>query len=91
MDRQFFMLLALIIVSTFCRGCTETVTVYWSKPGAGSAELQKDKELCESLQRAVGLNEKRIEKCLEAQGWWQVRQENKTAPKEASPELEPSE
>ncbi len=56
-------------------GCNQFVTVYWSKPGAGNAELQRDKDTCQSLQRAVGLDESRIEKCLEAQGWSKVRQE----------------
>ena len=56
-------------------GCNQVVAIYWAKPGAGNAELQKDKEKCQSLQRAVGLNEDRIEKCLEAQGWAPVRQE----------------
>ena len=56
-------------------GCTQFVTVYWSKPGAGNAELQRDKDECQSLQRAVGLDESRIEKCLVAKGWEQVSQE----------------
>ncbi len=60
-------------------GCNQVVTVYWSKPGAGNAELQKDEEECQSLQRAVGLNEDRIEKCLQAQGWSPVRQETEMA------------
>ena len=90
-DRKFLMLLALIILITFGGGCTNIVTVYWSKPGAGSADLQKDKELCQSLQRAVGLNEKRIEKCLEAQGWSPVRQEKEATDSEAASSLEPSE
>ena len=56
-------------------GCTQVVTLYWSKPGAGTAELLADKEECQALQRSVGLDEDRIEKCLEAQGWTPVRQE----------------
>ena len=58
-------------------GCSsKTVTIYWSKPGAGPDKLQHDKEECESLQRSVGLNEARIEKCLEAKGWVQVNKES---------------
>ncbi len=64
--------LALALLFTF--GCTQT-TVYWSKPGSGNADLLKDKEVCQSLQRSVGLSEERMEKCLEAQGWTPVRQE----------------
>ncbi len=57
-------------------GCSSsTVTIYWSKPGAGPDKLQQDKEECEALQRSVGLNETRIEKCLEAKGWVQVKKE----------------
>ena len=56
-------------------GCNQFVTVYWSKPGAGNAELQRDKDECQSLQRAVGLKGDRIEKCLEAKGWSQVKRE----------------
>jgi hypothetical protein len=42
-------------------------------------DLLEDKEECRSLQRSVGLNEERIEKCLEAQGWTPVRQEIESA------------
>jgi hypothetical protein len=72
-------LLAVGILIVLSFGCTQTVTIYWSKPGAGNAELQKDKEECQSLQRAVGLDEDRIEKCLEVQGWSPVRQETEAA------------
>ncbi|MDH5426957.1 MAG: hypothetical protein OEZ57_08865 [Nitrospirota bacterium] len=68
-----FLVVAVAIVLSL--GCMQTITVYWEKPGAGEAELQKDKEECQSLQRAVGLDENRIEKCLEVQGWVPVRQE----------------
>ena len=71
--------LALATVIALSLGCNQVVTVYWSKPGAGNTELQKDKEECQSLQRAVGLNEERIEKCLEAQGWSPVKQETEAA------------
>ncbi len=67
-----FVLVMCAIVSC---GCSQVVTVYWSKPGAGNAELQRDKDECQSLQRAVGLAESRIEKCLVAKGWEKVRQE----------------
>lgn len=66
--------LALVLALLFTFGCTQT-TVYWSKTGSGTSELLEDKEVCQSLQRSVGLNEERIEKCLEAQGWTPVRQE----------------
>ena len=65
----------LVLVMFLSLGCNQVVTIYWSKPGAGKEALQKDKEECQSLQRAVGLNEERIEKCLEAQGWSPVRTE----------------
>jgi len=71
--------LALATVIALSLGCNQVVTVYWSKPGAGNTELQKDKEECQALQRAVGLNEERIEKCLEAQGWSPVKQETEAA------------
>ncbi len=70
------MVLALVMFLSL--GCNQVVTIYWSKPGAGKEALQKDKEECQSLQRAVGLNEERIEKCLEAQGWSPVRKETET-------------
>jgi hypothetical protein len=69
------MFFALVLIMSLSLGCSQVVTIYWSKPGAGNAELDKDREECQSLQRAVGLNEERIEKCLEAQGWTPVRQE----------------
>lgn len=71
--------LVVVTIGMLSLGCNQVVTVYWSKPGAGNAQLQGDKEECQSLQRAAGLNEERIEKCLEAQGWIQVRQEIKSA------------
>lgn len=67
--------LVVVMATVLSLGCMQTVTVYWEKPGAGAEELQKDKEECQSLQRAVGLDENRIEKCLEVQGWVPVRQE----------------
>lgn len=70
-------------------GCfSNTVTIYWSKPEAGPAELKRDKEICEGLQRAAGLNEERIEKCLEAKGWSQVKRETNTEPEEESKQSE---
>lgn len=73
------LVLVVVTIGMLSLGCNQVVTVYWSKPGAGNAKLQRDKEECQSLQRAVGLNEERIEKCLEAQGWTQVRQEIESA------------
>jgi hypothetical protein len=80
-DRSPLKILALVLVTIgmLSLGCNQVVTVHWSKPGAGNAKLQEDKEECQSLQRAVGLNEERIEKCLEAQGWSPVRQEIESA------------
>ena len=74
LNRKCEKVLALVLALIFTFGCTQT-TVYWSKPGSGNADLLEDKEVCQSLQRSVGLNEERIEKCLEAQGWTPVRQE----------------
>ncbi len=65
----------LVVVGLLFLGCNQVVTLYWSKPGAGHAQLQLDKEECQSLQRTAGLDENRIEKCLEAKGWSQVRRE----------------
>jgi hypothetical protein len=78
---SFLKILGLVVVTIgmLSLGCNQVVTVYWSKPGAGNAKLLEDKEVCQSLQRAVGLNEERIEKCLEAQGWSPVRQEIQSA------------
>lgn len=70
--------LALALALIFTIGCTQT-TIYWSKPGSGNADLLEDKEVCQSLQRSVGLNEEHIEKCLEAQGWTPVIQEIESA------------
>ncbi len=73
--RDWVTFLALATLIALSLGCNQVVTVYWSKPGAGAAELLEDREECQSLQRAVGLNEDRIEKCLEVQGWSPVRKE----------------
>jgi len=70
--------LALALALIFTIGCTQT-TIHWSKPGSGNADLLEDKEVCQSLQRSVGLNEERIDKCLEAQGWTPVKQEIESA------------
>ena len=89
LTREFIQFLILaIMVMALSFGCNSVVTIYWSKPGAGKAELLKDKDECQSLQRAVGLNEERIDKCLEAQGWSPVRQETETATPEAEPEID---
>ena len=76
-DRKSLMMLGLGISTlvVLSLGCNQVVTIYWEKLGAGNAQLLQDKEECQSLQRAVGLNEERIEKCLEAKGWTPVRQE----------------
>jgi len=81
-DRKFLMMRGLVIVmlGVLSLGCNQIVTIYWAKPGAGNVELQKDKEECQSLQRAVGLSEERIDQCLEAKGWNPVRQERESAP-----------
>ena len=70
--RGFWRILALGMMGLLLvnGGCTSTV--YRSKPGAGDAEFQKDKQECQALQRAAGVNEERIGKCLEAKGWWEV-------------------
>ncbi len=77
--RKLFHVSWVLIVSALVGfGCNQVVTVYWSKPGAGNAELQQDKDECQSLQRAAGLDENRIGKCLEAKGWAQVRTESQS-------------
>jgi primosomal protein N'' len=38
----------------------------------------QDKEECQALQRAVGNDEDRIEKCLEAKGWLTIKKEVST-------------
>ena len=80
-DGSSLKILGLVVVGIgmLSLGCSQVVNVYWSKPGADNAKLQEDKEECQSLQRAVGLNEERIEKCLEAKGWSPVRQEIESA------------
>ena len=55
--------------------CSQTVTVYWAKPGAGPEELAQDMEECRSLQRAVGNDEDRIDQCLMVKGWAEVKKE----------------
>lgn len=80
LTRECITFLALALVIPLSLGCNQGITVYWSKPGAGAAELLEDKEECQSLQRAVGLNEERIEKCLEAQGWSPVKQKIEAVP-----------
>lgn len=64
-------------------GCTSRVTIYWSKPGASPEKLQQDKEECQALQRSAGLNEDRIEKCLEAKGWAEVKRESENESSES--------
>ena len=66
-------------------GCSShTTTIYWSKPGSGPEKLQQDKEECQALQRAVGLDEERIEKCLVAKGWLEVKRESEAESSEVS-------
>ena len=78
LSRELIVLWAMAMVIVLSLGCHRVVTVYWTKSGAGPADLQVDKEECQALQRAVGLNEDQIEKCLEAQGWTPVREETET-------------
>ena len=61
--------LLLVLVS----GCYQT-TVFWEKSGSGEAEFQGATEECEALQRAAGVEEWRIHRCLEAKGWVQQRE-----------------
>ncbi len=76
----------LALMPTLSVGCSQVVNVYWTKAGSGKADLEKDVDECQSLQRKVGLNEERIEQCLEAQGWSPVRQE--PSKEESEPEVE---
>ncbi len=73
--REYVTFTGLALMMTLSVGCSQVVNIYWTKAGAGKAQLQEDIEECQSLQRRVGLNEERIEQCLEAQGWSAVRQE----------------
>lgn len=79
--------LVVVVLGMFSQGCSQVVTVYWAKAGAGPANLQEDKEKCQALQRAVGGNEERIGKCLEAQGWSPIREEIETPMPEAETEI----
>ena len=73
MKFQHFSLLTFSVSLLVSLGCTQgTSIVYWTKPGANRAELQRDKEECQDLQRSVGTDEWRIHKCLEVKGWTQV-------------------
>ena len=77
--RGFWSIFAVGVMSLFLLsgGCTSTV--YRSKPGAGDAEFLRDKKECQALQRAAGLNEERIGKCLEAKGWEEVEEVEREA------------
>ena len=61
---------ALLVVLS---GCYQT-TVFWEKSGSGEAEFQGATEECQALQRAAGVEEWRIHRCLEAKGWVQKRE-----------------
>ena len=63
------------VTSFFLLACSHTVTVYWTKPGAGPQELEQDKEDCRLLQRTVGNSEDRIDQCLVVKGWSEVKKE----------------
>ncbi len=89
--REYVTLAGLALMLTLSAGCSQVVNVYWTKPGAGKAQLQEDVEECQSLQRRVGLNEARIEQCLEAQGWSPVRQEPMEEELEPEPDIQDSE
>lgn len=67
--------LFIVWTLTTFMACSQTVTVYWTKPGAGPQELERDMEECRSLQRAVGNNENRIDQCLMVKGWSEVQKE----------------
>lgn len=59
---------SFLIVSTHW-ACMQTVTEYRFTPDFSPKKLAQDKEECRAVQRAVGNDENRIEKCLEAKGW----------------------
>ena len=66
----------LVIISfliVLVSGCYQT-TVFWEKSGSGKVEFQGATEECEALQRAAGVEEWRIHRCLEAKGWVQKRE-----------------
>jgi len=58
--------------------CTQTVTEYRFTPDFSPKKLEQDKEKCRAGQRAVGNDENRIEKCLEAMGWVGIKKEVST-------------
>ena len=64
---------AIIGVLLVISGCYQT-TVFWEKSGSGEAEFQGATEECQALQRAAGVEEWRIHRCLEAKGWVQKRE-----------------
>jgi hypothetical protein len=68
---------SFLIVSTHW-ACVQTVTEYRFTPDFGLKKLMQDKEECQALQRAVGNDEDRIEKCLEAKGWLTIKKEVST-------------
>ena len=43
--------------------------------GYDAEKLEQDKEICRMAQRAIGNDESRIEKCLEAKGWIAIKKE----------------
>ena len=69
--------ISFLIVSTHW-ACMQTATEYRFTPDFTPKKLAQDKEVCRALQRAVGNDENRIEKCLEAQGWVVIQKEVST-------------
>ena len=53
----------------------QTVTEYRFTPDFDPKKLEQDKAVCQAAQRAVGNDESRIEKCLEAKGWIGIEKE----------------
>ena len=65
---------SFLIVSTHW-ACMQTVTEYRFTPDFSPEKLEQDKAECRAVQRAVGNDENRIEKCLEAKGWVTIEKE----------------
>ncbi len=65
---------SFLIVSTHW-ACTQTVTEYRFTLDFSPKKLEQDKAVCRAGQRAVGNDENRIEKCLEAKGWVVIEKE----------------
>jgi hypothetical protein len=69
--------IVIVLVASMHWACMQTVTEYEYQfnpdSGFGPEKLEQDKEVCQAAQRAVGIDENRIAKCLEAKGWIAIK------------------